>query len=107
LYAIPNYLLFFAFDFQINANLGLIDAALLVVVSGIGMSIAPVPGGIGVYHWITVTAIVNLYPQISYEEALAYATVSHGLNLAIQVILGGGFMLRENIRAIPKVIESE
>jgi uncharacterized protein (TIRG00374 family) len=100
LYAIPSYLMFFAFDFQNTAHLGAIDAGLLVVVSGIGMSIAPVPGGIGVYHWLIVTAIVNLYPQISTAEALAYATVTHGVNLLIQVILGGIFMLRENIRKI-------
>ena len=100
LYTIPLYIMFFAFDFQTAAHLGIIDAGLLVVVSGIGMSVAPVPGGIGVYHWITVTAIVNLYPQISNAEALAYATVSHGINLLIQVILGGIFMLRENIRKL-------
>ena len=100
LYAIPSYLMFFAFDFQNIAHLTIIDAALLVVVSGIGVSIAPVPGGIGVYHWIAVTAIVNLYPKISAEEALAYATISHGVNLLIQVLAGGIFMLRENIRKI-------
>ena len=100
LYAIPSYLMFFAFDFQTTANLGIIDAGVLVVASGIGMSIAPVPGGIGVYHWIIVTAIVNLYPQISNEEALAYATISHGVNLLIQVILGGVFMVRENVRKL-------
>ena len=100
LYAIPSYLMFFAFDFQNIAHLTIIDAGLLVVVSGIGMSIAPVPGGIGVYHWIAVTSIVNLYPQISNEEALAYATLSHGVNLLIQVLVGGVFMLRENIRKI-------
>ncbi|MCL2039149.1 MAG: flippase-like domain-containing protein [Bacteroidetes bacterium] len=100
LYTIPSYLMFFAFDFQNTAHLTIIDAGLLVVVSGIGMSIAPVPGGIGVYHWIAVTCIVNLYPQISTEEALAYATVSHGINLLIQVLAGGLFMLRENIRNV-------
>jgi uncharacterized membrane protein YbhN (UPF0104 family) len=95
--------MFFAFDFQTTAHLEMIDAGLLVVVSGIGMSIAPVPGGIGVYHWLTVTAIVNLYPQISNEEALAYATISHGINLLIQVLLGGAFMLRENIKKVDKL----
>ena len=92
--------MFFAFDFHIIADLGLLDAALLTVVSSIGISIAPVPAGIGVYHWITTTAIVNLYPQISPELALAFATVSHGVNLLIQVGLGVAFMLRENVRKI-------
>jgi len=30
--------------------LGLVDAGLLVVVAGIGMSFIPVPGGFGVFH---------------------------------------------------------
>ena len=100
LYAISSYFMFFAFDFQATANLGIVDAGLIIVVTGIGLSIAPVPAGVGVYHWLAVTTLVNLYPQISNEEALAYATVFHGINLFIQILLGGVFMLRENIRKI-------
>jgi uncharacterized protein (TIRG00374 family) len=107
LYAVPSYLMFFAFDFQSTLHLGLIDAGLLMVVSGIGMSIAPTPGGIGVYHWLVVTALIHLYPAISNEEALAFATVSHGVNLLLQVILGAAFMIRENIRKIPNNKELE
>ncbi|MBQ6269920.1 MAG: flippase-like domain-containing protein [Bacteroidetes bacterium] len=101
LYALPMYLMFFAFDFQSTLHLGLIDAGLLIVVSGVGTSIAPTPGAIGVYHWIIVSALVNLYPNISQEEALAYATLTHGVNLIIQVIIGAIFLLKENITKIP------
>ena len=93
--------MFFAFDFQSTLHLGLIDAGLLIVVSGVGTSIAPTPGAIGVYHWIIVSALVNLYPNISQEEALAYATLTHGVNLIIQVIIGAIFLLKENITKIP------
>jgi uncharacterized membrane protein YbhN (UPF0104 family) len=101
LYALPIYIIFFAFDFQQTLNLGIFDAGLLLVVSGIGVTIAPTPGAIGVYHWLIVTALTQLYPSISHEEALAFATVTHGVNLSLQVVLGFIFMLRENIRKIP------
>jgi len=107
LYAIPIYIMFFAFDFQNTLNLGIIDAGLLVVVSGIGTTIAPTPGAIGVYHWLIVTAMTHLYPSISTEEALAFATVNHGVNLLLQILLGFIFMLRENIRKIPTKEEFE
>lgn len=102
LYALPMYLMFFAFDFQQELNLGLADAGLLIVVSGVGTSIAPTPGAIGVYHWLVVTALVQLYPTITQEEALAYATLTHGVNLILQVVVGAGFLIRENIHKLPK-----
>ena len=107
LYALPLYIMFFAFDFQEILNLGVFDAGLLIVVSGVGSTIAPTPGAIGVYHWLIVTALMQLYPTITHEEALAFATVTHGVNLLLQVVLGCIFMLRENIRKIPTKEELE
>lgn len=101
LYALPMYLMFFAFDFQNYLHLGLADAGLLIVVSGVGTSIAPTPGAIGVYHWLIVSALIHLYPAITQEEALAYATLTHGVNLIIQVAVGSFFLLRENLRKLP------
>ncbi len=95
LYALPMYLMFFCFDFQNLLHLTMADAGLLIVVSGVGMSIAPTPGGIGVYHWLIVTALRYLYPAISEEEALAYATLTHGVNLILQVLVGIIFLIRE------------
>jgi len=107
LYALPIYIMFFAFDFQQVLNLGFFDSVLLVVVTGIGVTIAPTPGAVGVYHWLIVTALTQLYPLISHEEALAFATVAHIVNLTLQVALGCIFMLRENIRKIPTKEEFE
>jgi uncharacterized protein (TIRG00374 family) len=107
LYALPLYIMFFAFDFQNTLNLGVFDAGLLIVVSGIGSTIAPTPGVIGVYHWLIVTALTHLYPSITREESLAFATVTHGINLLLQVALGCVFILRENIRKIPTKKEFE
>lgn len=102
LYAIPLYITFFAFDFQNELHLGMIDALMLLIISGIGVSIAPTPGAIGVYHALVSTAMVQLY-GIPKEEGLAYATVVHFVSYIIQVIVGGGFFLRENITSLEKL----
>lgn len=100
LYALPLYLLFFAFGFENSYSLGLEDALLLVIVSGIGVTIAPTPGAIGVYHYLVTTALVQLY-GIDSETGLAYATVAHAASKLMELLLGGLFFIRENIKEIP------
>ena len=99
-YTFPMYIMFFSFNFQVTKALGFDDAILLIVISGIGFTVAPTPGAIGVYHFLIQTALVRLY-GVSPEEALAYATVTHGINYLVQVIVGGLFVMRENIKKIP------
>ena len=48
--------------------------------------------------------MVQLY-GIPKEEGLAYATVVHFVSYIIQVIVGGGFFLRENITSLDKLQE--
>ena len=100
LYALPLYLLFFAFGFETTYSLGLEDALLLVIVSGIGVTIAPTPGAIGVYHYLVTTALVQLY-GIDSETGLAYATVAHAAAKLMELLLGGMFFIRENIKKVP------
>lgn len=99
-YTLPMYLTFFSFHFQSVSNLGFDDAVLLIVISGIGFTVAPTPGAIGVYHFLIQTALVRLY-GVSPEEALAYATVTHGMNFIVQMLFGGIFVLRENVKKLP------
>lgn len=99
-YTVPMYLMFFSFDLHTTANLGFSDAVLLIVISGIGVTIAPTPGAFGVYHVLIRDAMILFYGLTS-EEALAYATLTHGVNYLIQVIVGGLFFMRENIMRIP------
>ena len=99
-YTVPMYLMFFSFNFHANANMGFSDAILLIVISGIGVTIAPTPGAVGVYHYLIQTAMVMFY-GIQKEEALAYATLTHGVNYLQQVLIGGLFFMRENIMRIP------
>ncbi len=93
-YALPMYITFFCFDFQHTLDIQLGDALLLVIVSGIGVTIAPSPNGIGIYHYVVIVAMMNLY-GIDKVSALAYATLNHALNTFVQLFVGGVFFLRE------------
>jgi len=99
-YTVPMYLIFYSFSFQNDFNLGFSDALLLIVISGIGVTIAPSPGAIGVYHVLIQNAMVLFY-GLAKEEALAYATLTHAINYFIQLIVGGLFFFRENLKGIP------
>ncbi|MEI6091357.1 MAG: lysylphosphatidylglycerol synthase transmembrane domain-containing protein [bacterium] len=102
-YAIPMYLMFFCFNFSNHISLGFLDALLLIIISGIGVSIAPTPGGIGVFHYVVMIAMMKLY-GLSSEEGFAYATINHLINFGVQVILGLVFFLRERITKVPENI---
>jgi glycosyltransferase 2 family protein len=96
LYSFPLYIIFFAFDFQNTHNLGFIDATMLVIVAGIGVTIAPTPGAVGVFHVLVSGAMVSLY-GIDKEVALAYATVVHAVSKLTETIVGAGFFFKEGI----------
>lgn len=106
LYTVPLYLMFFSFSFAKAYNLGFDDAILLIIISGIGYTIAPTPGAIGFYHFLIQNALNKLY-GISMEESLAYATVTHGINFLTQVVVGGIFLLRENLSLVPVINPEE
>ena len=89
-----------SFDFQSELNLGFNAAIILIIISGIGVSIAPSPGAIGVYHVLIQTALHELY-GVDLTEALAYATLTHGINYIVQVVAGGIFAMRENVKKLP------
>ena len=95
-YALPMYIMFFSFGFHEQVDLGLLDAILLVILSGVAVTIAPTPGALGVYHLMIQNSMVALY-GISPEEALAYATVTHALNYFVQISVGGIYFMKENM----------
>ncbi len=100
LYTVPMFLMFFSFPFQSTLHLGFQDAILLIIISGIGVTIAPTPGALGVYHFLIQNAMMQFY-GLSPEISLAYATLTHGVNYLLQIITGGLFFMRENLRKIP------
>ncbi|PKL85163.1 MAG: hypothetical protein CVV22_09555 [Ignavibacteriae bacterium HGW-Ignavibacteriae-1] len=93
-YALPMYIMFYCFDFHTYIDVQLSDALFLVIVSGIGVTIAPTPSGIGVMHFLIMYAMMGLY-GLKEETALAYATINHAVGLMVQIIVGGLFLIRE------------
>ena len=83
LYYFSMYLSFFALPF--TSGLGPGAALLLLVAGGIGMS-APVQGGIGIYH-LLVSQGLMLY-GLTREQGLVFATLVHGSQILIIVVLG-------------------
>ena len=83
LYYLGVYVALFAFPF--TSGLGGGTALFLLVAGGIGMS-APVQGGIGAYH-LFVSQGLLLYGVIK-ENGLAFATLLHGLQFVLVIILG-------------------
>lgn len=93
-YALPMYIMFYCFDFHTYIDVELADALFLVIVSGIGVTIAPTPSGIGVMHFLIMYAMMGLY-GLREETALAYATINHAVGLMVQITVGGAFLFRE------------
>lgn len=94
-YGIPNYLMFYSFDFQSRLNLGISDALLLLVVTGLAFLVAPTPGAIGVHHIVISKTMIILY-GITNKEALAYAILTHAINYVVNTITGGYYYLTKD-----------
>jgi len=93
-YLFPMWIMMYSFDFQSRLNLDIIDATFLFSVGTLSQ-FTPAPGGIGVYHSLIQTSMVRIF-GIMPEEALAYATLTHGINLIVCFIIGGAFFIYEN-----------
>ncbi|MCP4522028.1 MAG: flippase-like domain-containing protein [Cytophagales bacterium] len=70
-----------------TANLGLDAALTIFVLGGIAM-VAPLPGGTGSYHLI-VSRGLNLFYGITTTSAMAFATIFHGWQTLVIIIVGG------------------
>ncbi len=93
-YLFPMWIMMYSFDFQSRLNLDITDATFLFSVGTLSQ-FTPAPGGIGVYHSLIQTSMVKIF-GIMPEEALAYATLTHGINLIVCFIIGGAFFIYEN-----------
>ena len=98
LYSLPLYILFFAFDFQNQLILGLVDGTMLVIVTGIAVTISPTPNGAGVYQLFVPQAMVKLY-GINPEIALAYSILSWATSTLTQFIVGMIFFYKEGLKS--------
>jgi hypothetical protein len=98
-YALVMYLVFFAFPFQSVIQLSFVDSILVVVFAGIANAIAFTPGSVGVYHLIVANIMTALY-SITSNEAFAYATIIHIINLVVLSVIGAIYFVIEGISRI-------
>ncbi len=84
LYWVPLYGLFWVFELP----LGPVEAFQVLVVSSVAIALAPTPSAAGVYHVAVQLTLMEFF-AVAPARALAYATVAHGLNTLIMLVLGG------------------
>ena len=69
-----------------TSHLGLVDAITLLGIATLGV-VAPVPGGIGTYHFIAITLLSGFY-GISEQVAGSFAAINHGSQMIFYLITG-------------------
>ncbi len=84
LYFMTVYLCFFAIG--ATAHLTPLAGLTLLAVGSLGI-IAPVPGGIGTYHFVTIITLTELY-GIASEPATSYAYITHANQVIINLLAG-------------------
>ncbi len=99
LYLATVYVCFFAI--RGTAHLGFLPALTLLALGSLGI-LAPVPGGVGTYHFMIILGLTELY-GISPEPATSYAYISHAMQVLVSVLAGGAawmvFSAREKMGA--------
>ena len=83
IYYLMGYVIFFAL--QETSHLGF-NAGLAVLVAGTLGMIVPVNAGIGAYHFLVASILLNY--TISYEAGLFFATLIHGSQVVSLILFG-------------------
>ena len=69
-----------------TSRLGVVEAVTLLGIATLGI-VAPVPGGIGTYHFIAITLLHDFY-HISRQAAGSFAAINHGSQMIFYLITG-------------------
>jgi len=85
LYFVSAYLAFFSIE--ATSHLSPMAGLTLLAVGGLGI-LAPIPAGIGTYHFMTIATLTMLY-QISPEPATSYAYLSHAMQMVLILATNG------------------
>jgi uncharacterized protein (TIRG00374 family) len=75
------------YSFKETSFLNIIDGMTVLAIGSLGI-VAPVPGGIGSYHFIITELFTQLY-DIPAQAAVAYATANHAAQTLIILLAGG------------------
>lgn len=84
LYLIMLMMPFYSFEETVHLNI--VDGMTVLAIGSLGM-VAPVPGGIGAYHFIITELFTQLY-QIPAYASVAYATANHAAQTFIIILAG-------------------
>jgi len=84
MYFFMIYVVFFAME--ATSGLTIIDGITVLAIGSLGM-VAPVPGGIGSYHFIVKAILFELY-GISSAAAASYATILHSSQTIFVIFVG-------------------
>ncbi len=78
--------------FPETARLSFVDGITLLAIGSLGI-VAPVPGGIGAYHFIVKTVLTSLY-NVSADVAISFATITHAGQTLLNITAGGlGYLI--------------
>ena len=78
--------------FPQTATLNFVDGLTLLAIGSLGI-VAPVPGGIGAYHFIVKTILTELY-HINADVAISFATITHAGQTLLNVVVGAlGYLI--------------
>lgn len=69
-----------------TSGLNFLDGTTVMGLGSLGI-VAPVPGGIGAYHYITKVILTELY-AVEANAAMSYATIAHAGQTMLNVIIG-------------------
>lgn len=69
-----------------TSNLSFIDGLTLMAIAALGI-VAPVPGGIGAYHYIVKVTLTELW-GIEANAAMSFATLNHAGQTLMNVVVG-------------------
>jgi len=104
LYLLMVYLVFFALN--ATSHLGIMAGLTLLVMGSLGI-VAPVPGGVGTYHFIVIITLTELY-TIASEPATSYAYLAHASQMLMVILLGAfsWMMLSIKVKRLSKKVVS-
>ena len=85
LYALMVYLPFYSLNATSHLDFG--DALTVMSIGSLGI-VAPVPGGIGTYHFIVKAILFELY-GVEQASAASYATITHAAQTIMIIFVGG------------------
>ncbi|MFM8179108.1 MAG: lysylphosphatidylglycerol synthase transmembrane domain-containing protein, partial [Candidatus Kapaibacterium sp.] len=98
LYILPVYVMCKAYPAEVLQSRSFLDACIILLVMAIATTLTPpVPGGFIVIPAMLAGALIPLF-GCSREDAAAYAFLTFMLNYVPVTVIGGLFMLREQVR---------